>query len=116
MEHSPYTRRSAVSRGGNGTAEANQQLSIENEMNVIRAAMQLDPFFGWTWHCSVAASMQDEGVDHRTSNLAAARFMKSAFSYDSTKTQWFKEFQGIWKKLEEASKVEEQRAEDGVVS
>ena len=50
----------------------------------LSQAMQNDQDLAWTWHCNIAVGSLDEGVDHKTANLAAARFMSVVFGVDVT--------------------------------
>lgn len=45
--------------------------------------MQSDPGYAWSWHCNIAMPIHDEGVTHRTANLAAARIMRHVFDVDT---------------------------------
>lgn len=45
--------------------------------------MQSDPGYAWSWHCNIAMPIHDEGVTHRTANLAAARIMRHVFEVDT---------------------------------
>ena len=49
----------------------------------LKKTMQDEPDFAWAWHCNIAVSIQDEGVDHATANRAANRFMRLCFEVDS---------------------------------
>lgn len=53
-------------------------------VSCLSQAMQNDQDLAWTWHCNIAVGSLDEGVDHKTANLAAARFMSIAFGVDVT--------------------------------
>lgn len=71
-------------------------------MQVLEHAMRTDPDFAWTWHCGIAMAYVDQcnaqwkrvsavGVPehaqrraHNLANLAAARFMLSAFNVDTS--------------------------------
>jgi hypothetical protein len=58
--------------------------SVSGLVEGLSQAMQNDQDLAWTWHCNIAAVSIDEGVDHETANLAAARFMSIAFGVDVT--------------------------------
>ena len=57
---------------------------IEEAMRALKDAMKEDPSYAWSWHCVVACSSQDEGMEHAASNRAAARFMRQAFEVDTS--------------------------------
>lgn len=50
----------------------------------LRAAMQADPGYAWSWHCNIAVASQDEGMEHGAANRAAARFMHTCFGVDTS--------------------------------
>jgi len=50
-----------------------------NPVEQLSEAFKNDAGYAWSWHCNLAMSMVDEGVDRVTANRAAARFMKLAF-------------------------------------
>lgn len=58
-----------------------------------KEAMKDDIEYAWGWHCNIAVSAMDEGLDHSASNRAAARFMKNAFDIDTTKCEHFNDTQ-----------------------
>jgi hypothetical protein len=51
----------------------------------LKAAMQADPGYAWSWHCNIACAAKDEGLDHAAANRAAARFMFMCFGVDTSK-------------------------------
>lgn len=51
----------------------------------LKAAMQEDPGYAWSWHCNIACTTMDEGLDHAAANRAAARFMALCFDVDTSK-------------------------------
>ena len=51
-------------------------------ISVLSKAFKKDPEYAKSWHAVMAVCMQDEGVDHATSQRAAARIMKAAFEVD----------------------------------
>lgn len=51
----------------------------------LRAALQADPGYAWSWHCNIAMASQDEGMEHGAANRAAARFMHTCFGVDTGK-------------------------------
>lgn len=53
-------------------------------MNALKAAIQDDPGYAWSWHCNVTCCAMDEGVEHDAANRIAARFMKLAFDVDTS--------------------------------
>ena len=58
--------------------------SVAKLVEGLAKAMQNDSDLAWTWHCNIAVGSLDEGVCHETANLAAARFMSTAFGVDVT--------------------------------
>ena len=61
-------------------------------MNVIPGAMadltklmQEDEGYAWGWHCNLAMSMQDRGIDHKTANLISKDIMQLFFKVDMSK-------------------------------
>lgn len=51
---------------------------------LFAVTLRNDREYAWVWHCNIAMSAVDEGVEHETANRAAARFMKLAFDIDVT--------------------------------
>lgn len=62
--------------------------------NVLKAIVQADDAYAWSWHCNLAMSFVDEGANHMQGNRAAARFMRMCFDVDTTK---FKEYKAFFK-------------------
>ena len=58
---------------------------VKAEMETIKAAMEADPDFAWSWHCNVSMAAYDQGPHHTLSNRAAAGFMRLAFGIDTSK-------------------------------
>lgn len=71
----------------------------------VRRHINSDPGLGWVWHCNIACCAIDEGVCHKSANQIAARFMKMAFGFDSTKQNEWKFFEKIWGDIGEAEKL-----------
>jgi hypothetical protein len=61
-----------------------QHLGTARAFGDLRAAIQADPGYAWSWHCNVACSAMDEGLDHPAANRAAARFMFVCFGVDTS--------------------------------
>jgi len=57
--------------------------STQAGFSEVKAAMQSDDDYAWSWHCNVACAAMDEGVDHKTAQKIAARFMGWAFQVDT---------------------------------
>jgi hypothetical protein len=55
------------------------------ELNLIRAALQMDDNYAWGWHCQIVGAIVDEGVDQIVAQRSSARFMYNAFGVDMTK-------------------------------
>lgn len=51
-------------------------------LKVLKKKIQEDSEYAWGWHCNIAIVIQDEGLDYKSSNRAAARFMLNAFDVD----------------------------------
>ena len=66
--------------------------SVSGLVEGLSQAMQNDQDLAWTWHCNIVAGSLDEGVDHKTAHLAAARFMSIAFGVDVTTFEEWKRF------------------------
>lgn len=77
--------------------------------NTLRAALQADQGYAWSWHCNIAMASFDAGYSHEVANRGAARFMSTCFGIDVTK---FKEFQDFEPQWAEAAKVPTQFATD----
>jgi hypothetical protein len=69
--------------------ESAQGASDETGMELAEAFYRLsdevktDQDYAWSWHCSIAMSAKDVGVDHETANKAANRFMQMCFGVDT---------------------------------
>lgn len=66
---------------------------IQQAIDTLSMEMKNDPEYAWSWHCNIACSSLDEGLDIAASNRAAARFMKTAFGVDTSKIRYFKQTQ-----------------------
>jgi hypothetical protein len=51
----------------------------------LKAALQADPGYAWSWHCNIAVASMDEGMEHAAANRAAARFMRMCFDVDTSR-------------------------------
>ena len=61
----------------------------KSSAELLGDALRADDSYAWSWHCNIAVCFMDEGGGHTQSNLAAARFMKTAFGVDVKKfPQW----------------------------
>ena len=58
-------------------------------MGIIKKAIHDDPDYAWGWLCNLAMASLDEGLSHRASNQAAARFMSWCFKIDMTKHELY---------------------------
>ena len=56
-------------------------------------ALKADTDLLWGWHCVLATSAQDEGMEYKASNRSAARFMQSTFGIDTTEHEHFPDTQ-----------------------
>ena len=71
------------------------KISVSGLVECLSQAMQNDQDLAWVWHCNIAAGLLYEGVDHKTANLAAARFMSIAFGVDMTSFKEWKRFDWV---------------------
>lgn len=58
-------------------------MSIKKAFEVLKKAIQSDPSYAWAWHCNIAVSAQDEGMEYNASQRAASRFMKTCFGVET---------------------------------
>lgn len=70
--------------------------SVSELVEGLSQAIQNDQDLAWTWHCNVAVTSLDQGVDHKTANLAATRFMSTVFGVDVTTFEEWKQFERSW--------------------
>lgn len=68
-------------------------MSVEKEMKTIKRAIECDKDYAWAWHCNLAMSSYDEGLDLPAANRAAARFMRVCFGVDMTQHENFSDTQ-----------------------
>jgi hypothetical protein len=53
--------------------------------DLLKAALQDDHGYAWSWHCNIAMAIYDSlQLSHRESNLAAAKIMERVFEVDTT--------------------------------
>ncbi|MFW6002553.1 MAG: hypothetical protein ACOCQD_04365 [archaeon] len=53
---------------------------IKDAIETLEKCMKEDEDYAMGWHANIAVRIQDEGVDHKTSNLAADRIMQGCFN------------------------------------
>lgn len=93
-----HLRKIAAATGLDGIA--NEILAVADEleraaptvlqaMAIVTDALRADPDYAWSWHCNVAMSALDEGLDHYRANKAAARFMSLLAGVDTSKHPGF---------------------------
>ena len=70
---------------------------VPEAFDTITKALHADPGYAWGWHCNIAMSMVDEGLDHYLANKGAARFMHQVFGVNTADTDYFK---GLFKEVE----------------
>jgi len=58
-------------------------MNTKQAFETLKQAIQNDHMYAWSWHCNIAMSFVDEGVDHETANKAASRFMQTTFGVDT---------------------------------
>ena len=71
----------------------------------IKKAIAQDPDYAWTWQSNLAVCYMDEGATHQQANLAAARFMSTAFNFDVTKLEQWNGCEARWNQ-QQADKVQ----------
>ena len=57
--------------------EDTNKVTLSDSVRHVIRAMREDISYVWSWHCNIAMSAVDEGVDHETANRAAARFLQT---------------------------------------
>jgi len=57
---------------------------IANAMKVLSEEIGEDDSYALGWQANIAMSMVDSGVDHKTANEGAGRFMKLCFGRDTS--------------------------------
>lgn len=60
--------------GPYGTVSSNKPVNT-NPFKEFIVALQNDKEMQWSYHCNIACAIMDEGIDSKTANLAAERFM-----------------------------------------
>ena len=65
-------------------------------MAVLKEAMTNGPDYAWSWQCNLAMSVFDSGVDHQTSNEAAARFIRLLCDVDMTRHPYYLGLEKQW--------------------
>lgn len=65
-------------------------------LSELKAALQANDDFAWTWLCNLACIGLDSGGTHENSNRRAAQFMKNAFDVDVTTQKNWKDFEAQW--------------------
>lgn len=77
---------------------ATRQRPISNTkraFDTLQEAIHSDSGFAWTWQCSLATAIMEEGTNHEQANRAAARIMQELFSVDVTKCDQWKSFHWV---------------------
>ena len=52
-------------------------ITLPQAMERLATALLSDPSYAWSWHCNLAVSAFDEGVDRSRANRIAARFLST---------------------------------------
>jgi len=69
--------------------KAPTQQETATAFRVLQYSLMIDASYAWSWHCNIAMTSVDEGMDHAAANRAAARFMKNCFDIDVTQSaEW----------------------------
>ena len=58
-------------------------MTVKEAFNTLQQAMHDDPNYAWSWHCNLAMSAHDCGVDYETSNKIAHEFMRRLFEVNT---------------------------------
>lgn len=67
------------------TAGVATPYGVRGALEVLRAAIDSDPEYAWTWHCNIVeANMQGGYLKWKEANEAACRVMKSLFDVDTS--------------------------------
>lgn len=74
---------------------------MHSPLSELKAAMQADEDFAWTWLCNLACIALDSGGTHENSNRRAAQFMQNAFHIDVTQCENWKQFERQWSESSE---------------
>lgn len=75
---------SDLRRAVGATSAAQPASDVAEAFSRIAQAMQADFNYAWSWHCNIAMSSHDEGMEIKAANRAAARFMKLCFDVDTS--------------------------------
>ena len=67
-------------------------MKTKTAIDTLKKAFKNDPEYAWAWHCNIAMSAYDEGLDKPAANRSAARFMR-LFDIDMTKHEHFMDTQ-----------------------
>lgn len=65
-------------------------------LSELKAALQIDQDYAWTWECNLACIGLDCGGSHEDANRRAAQFMKNAFDVDVTTQEHWRKFEAEW--------------------
>ena len=75
-----------------------EAVANHSPLSDLKAALQADEDYAWTWQCNLACIGMDSGGHHESANRYAAQFMKNAFGVDVTTQENWKRFESQWKK------------------
>lgn len=70
-------------------------MNTKEAFDILKTSINNDSSYAWSWHCNIAVSFMDEGVDPKLANFGAARFMSLCFNVDVTK---FDEWESLFPK------------------
>ena len=73
-----------------------EAVAKHSPLSELKAALQADEYYAWSWHCNLACIGLDSGGDPQSANLCAAQFMKNLFDVDvRTQMAWLG-FEAAW--------------------
>ena len=64
---------------------------IQHAFDVLKAAIQADEGYAWSWHCNLAMPAYDVGVSHKQANEAAANIMLTIFGTDTSQSTLYQQ-------------------------
>lgn len=73
----------------NNISNIDNRMYSRHAFDALANEIANDLDYAWGWHCNIAVVAMDEGLDHKSANRAASRFMYSAFKVDTTKCKYY---------------------------
>ena len=59
------------------------EITVEQAISRLSDEVRSDDAYAWTWHCNLAVSAYDAGLEGNACDEAARRFMHALFGYSS---------------------------------